>query len=208
MGRPKQLVKIGDATMIERVATALSEEVDEVLLLGPGPVPAVLEGLSRIADAEECRGPMAGVLGAMRAVPDAAWVVAPCDLPLLRPQAVRWLVGLRRADRWAVFPSIGGFVEPLLAVYEPGARFLIEWAAATGKHALHRIVSSSRVATAEPPESLRQCWFNVNTHWEVDALRAGLRRCDISDHGMRSPELSRVAVQLPASDAVDSIESP
>ena len=60
MGRPKQLIEIGVTTMIEHVVAALGEEVDEILLLGAGPVPLVLESLSRVADAEECRGPMAG----------------------------------------------------------------------------------------------------------------------------------------------------
>jgi molybdopterin-guanine dinucleotide biosynthesis protein A len=116
---------------------------------------------------------MAGILGAMRADPTASWVVAACDLPLLRPEAVRWLVSKRQADRWAVFPSFGDVVEPLLALYEPEARTLLEDAASAGMHALHRFASNPRVTTAEPPESLRRCWFNANTPQEVDALSDG-----------------------------------
>jgi molybdopterin-guanine dinucleotide biosynthesis protein A len=173
MGRPKQLVEIGDVAMIEHVVGALRGEVDEVVLLGAGPVPATLEGLTRVADADGCRGPMAGILGAMRAVPDARWVVAPCDLPLLRPEAVRWLVGARRPETWAVFPSIEGFIEPLLALYEPEARALLEEAVAAEEHALHRLAANARVAISEPPVALRQCWFNANTPQEIVSLRAG-----------------------------------
>ena len=172
MGQPKQLIEIGDITMIEHVVRALSEEVDEVVLLGAGPIPVALESLLRVADAEDCRGPMAGILGAMRAEPNVGWVVAPCDLPLLRSEVVRWLVSRRQADMWAVFPSLGGFVEPLLALYEAEARTLLEEAASAGMHALHRLASNPRVATAEPPDSLRQCWFNANTPQEVAASRA------------------------------------
>jgi len=167
MGRPKQLVKIGDCTMIERVVDALSGEVDEVVLLGGGPVPATLDGLSRVADADDCRGPMAGILGALRSEPEACWVVAPCDLPLLRRAAVRWLVGSRRPAAWAVLPSLEGFVEPLLALYEP------EEATAAGEYSLHRLSSSTRVVTAEPPAALRRCWFNANTPQELVSLSAG-----------------------------------
>jgi len=71
MGRPKQFVEIGGCAMIEHVVRSVSEEVDEVVLLGGGPVPSSLEGLSRVADADGCRGPMAGILGAMRARPEA-----------------------------------------------------------------------------------------------------------------------------------------
>jgi glutamate dehydrogenase (NADP+)/cyclic pyranopterin phosphate synthase/molybdopterin-guanine dinucleotide biosynthesis protein A len=173
MGRPKQLVEIGGIAMIETVVAALGREVDEVVLLGAGPVPAELERLTRVADADGCRGPMAGILGAMRAEPEACWVIAPCDLPLLRPQAVRWLVSRRRAGTWAMFPSLEGFVEPLLALYEPEARVLLEEAAAAGEHALHLLAADPRVAITEPPKVLRRCWFSVNTPQELVSLRAG-----------------------------------
>ena len=150
-----------------------AREVDEVVLLGEGPVPATLEDLSREADADDFRGPMAGILGAMRAKPEAYWVVAPCDLPLLQPAAVQRLVASRRPEAWAVLPSREGFVEPLLALYEPQARALIEEAAAAEEYSLHRLTSSSRVATAEPPTALRRCWFNANTPQELGSLGVG-----------------------------------
>lgn len=173
MGRPKQLLEIGGGTMVEHVVRALSGEVDEIVLLGGGPIPAGLASLSIVADADDCRGPMAGILGALRAIPDACWVVAPCDLPLLRPLAVRWLLQTRRAGAWAVLPRFEGFVEPLFALYEPEAVTLLEGAAADGDHALHRLARSSRVATVEPPSDLRRCWFNANTPQELLSLRSG-----------------------------------
>lgn len=173
MGRPKQLVEIGNLTMIEQIVRALFAGVDEIALLGDGPVPASLDGLARVADADGCRGPMAGILGALRARPDACWVVTPCDLPLLRGAAVRWLLRNRRPGAWAVLPSLDGFVEPLLALYEPQARTPLEKAAAAGEHALHRLASQAGVVTAEPPETLRRCWYNANTPNQIVSLRAG-----------------------------------
>jgi molybdopterin-guanine dinucleotide biosynthesis protein A len=173
MGRPKQLVEIGNQTMIEHIVEALSGEVDEIVLLGDGPVPASLEGLDRVADADGCRGPMAGILGALRARPDACWVVTPCDLPVLRGAAVRWLLLNRRPGASAVLPSLDGFVEPLLALYEPRARTMLEEAAAAGEHALHRLASKAGVVTVELPEALRRCWYNANTPHEIASLRAG-----------------------------------
>ena len=173
MGRPKQLVEIGNVTMIENVVGALEKEVDEIALLGAGPIPSSLDGLARVADAKDCRGPMAGILGALRCRPDSRWVVAPCDLPLLRPAAVRWIIDANEPQAWAVFPSFDGFVEPLLALYEPKSRTLLEEAAAAGEHALHRLASNPRVVTAEPPEALRRCWFNANTPHELASLCVG-----------------------------------
>ena len=170
MGRPKQLIDLGGATMVEHVVRALEREVDEVFLLGDGPVTTSLAGYSRVADAGDCRGPMAGVLGAMRAEPDACWVMTACDLPRLRTGAVQWLVSMRRAGVWVVFPSIDGFAEPLLALYEPPARLLLERAAAAGGYSLHRFARNPRAILAEPPAAFTDCWSNANTLRELDRL--------------------------------------
>jgi len=86
---------------------------------------------------------------------------------------VRWLVSMRRSGAWAVLPSLEGFVEPLLALYESEARSLLEEAAAAGEYSLHRLSLSPRVVTAEPPAALRRCWFNANTPQELVSLSAG-----------------------------------
>jgi molybdopterin-guanine dinucleotide biosynthesis protein A len=172
MGRPKQLVDLGGRAMVEHVIAALSGVVDEVVLIGNGPVPTVVERLARVADAAGFRGPMAGLLGALRSRRDAAWIMAPCDLPLLEPAAIEWLVGSRRDGAVAVMPAINGFVEPLLALYEPTALDVIARAAAVGIHALHRLAADPRVVTVEPPQSLERSWFNANTPQELQSLRA------------------------------------
>jgi len=82
-------------------------------------------------------------------------------------------VGSRRPGSWAVLPSLEGFVEPLLALYEPQARTLLEEAAAAGEYSLHRLTSSFRIVTAEPPAVLRRCWFNANTPHELASLLVG-----------------------------------
>ena len=92
---------------------------------------------------------------------------------MLRPEAVRWLVSRRRTGAWVVFPTLEGFVEPLLALYEPESRALLEKAAAAGERALRRLASNPQVVTAEAPVSLRRCWFSANTPQEVAALHTG-----------------------------------
>ena len=159
--------------MIERVVRALAPEVEEVVLIGAGQLPSPLRGLCRIADAVGVRGPMAGILGALRARRDVCWVVAACDQPRLDRAAVRWLVDSRRPGTLGVMASIEGFVEPLPAVFEPAARRLLEDAAAAGAHALHRLASNPLVAVVDAPAHLRSCWFNANTPQELIALEAG-----------------------------------
>lgn len=204
MGTPKQLLGWRGSTLAELAVAALAPHVGEVVLLGGGPVPDPLAGLTRLADSElppaarhpgsgargavtaptrrargraadpTSPGPLAGMLAALRWRPGAAWVFAPCDLPEIRPEAVAWLLGERRPERWAVVPrpASGGPVEPLLALYEPAALALIENLVSEGHRAPRRLAGHPRVAVVAPPPALAGCWRNVNTPDELAGLGA------------------------------------
>lgn len=164
MGRPKQGLAIAGRTLAEVAVAALEGQVERVVLVGSGPVPDALRGLERVADPAGIAGPMAGVLAALRRAPDAAWIVAACDMPRVSPPAVRWLLGCRRRGIWAVLPRPGGGVpEPLLAVYEPPARPVIERLAAEGKWGLRRLAGLDGVSSPSPPPDLLPAWRDVNT---------------------------------------------
>lgn len=164
MGRAKQCLEIGQRTLTEVAVAALEGQVERVVLVGGGPVPDALRGLERLDDPAGIAGPMAGVLAALQRAPDAAWIVAACDMPLLSPAAVRWLLSCRRRGIWAVLPRPrGGVVEPLLAVYEPRARLVVERLVAEGKWGLRRLAGLDGVSSPSPPPHLLQAWQDVNT---------------------------------------------
>ena len=164
MGRPKQLLSHGGRTLGEIAAAALGEVAEKVLLVGAGPRPDALAGLARLTDVEDVPGPLGGMLAALRWQPGAAWIVAACDLPLVTPEAVRWLLAERRPGRWAVLPRLDERgLEPLLALYEPQAHPLLEAVAAAGGRAPNRISRHPAVVTPSPPAELRPAWTNVNS---------------------------------------------
>lgn len=170
MSRPKQLLELRGRTLLDRVVDALLPAVDEVVLLGSGELPASQSGRVVVPDAPGCTGPLAGLIAGLRWAPDACWVVAACDLPLLEPAAVRWLLGQRRPGLRAVLPHTGKGVEPLLALYEPSALADLEALAAAGVLAPRKIAEAVAVATPEPPPELLRCWFNVNSPADLLAL--------------------------------------
>jgi molybdenum cofactor guanylyltransferase len=177
MGRPKALLATADGTLAERAAAALRPAVERLVLLGDGPVPASLAGLPRLVDAAlpgaaaGPAGPLGGLLAALRWAPQAAWVLCPCDLPRVRPEAVRWLAAQRRPERLAVLPRAapGGPPEPLLALYEPGVRPAVEALAAAGGRAPRRLAGSAGVAEVEVPPELADCWRDADTPGEMAA---------------------------------------
>jgi len=171
MGRPKQLLELGGRTFLERVVGAVSGTATEVVLLGAGELPAACSGLARLPDPPDLAGPLAGLLAAQRWAPQATWLIAACDLPLLDGDAVAWLLGQRTPGRWAVLPrTADGRLEPLAAVYEPQARPLLEGLAARGVVAPRRIAEHAKVATPQIPGSVERALRNVNTSTDLGAL--------------------------------------
>ena len=168
MSTPKQLLLHGGVPLAARAVEAMRPHVEQVVLAGSGPVPGVLEKLPLLPDPPGVEGPIAGVLAAMRWAPEAAWVVAACDMPRISSEAVRWLFDQRRPGTWAVLPRSGeGRIEPLLAVYEPQARSLLEEQAVAGLWGLRRLAEHDRAACPTPPAELAGAWTNVNTPEEM-----------------------------------------
>nr|MBI1229706.1 NTP transferase domain-containing protein [Cytophagales bacterium] len=72
-------------------------------------------------------GPIAGIFAALEAFPHAGWLVVACDLPLLKPATLSYLISNRQPQKQATaFKSdVSGRVEPLLTIYESSARHII-----------------------------------------------------------------------------------
>lgn len=170
MGRPKQTLRRDGVTLVEIALAAVGALAGRVVLAGGGAVPEALDGLERLADAPGVPGPLGGILAAMRWDSDSAWIVAACDMPRVRRQAVAWLVSERSPEYWAVLPqTVAGRVEPLLAVYEPKMREVLERRAAEGRFGMQDLVASDRVWCPKPPEGIRDAWINVNTLEEFES---------------------------------------
>lgn len=164
MGRPKQILRRGGLTLVEIAVAAVRDFAQRTFLAGDGPVPPALDAFRRLSDPPEAAGPLGGILAAMRCDPDVAWIVAACDMPLVRPEVVRWLVSQRRSGVWAVLPQLSpGTVEPLLAVYEPQMKDVLEARAREGHFGFQDLAGSDAVSSPQPPVEIRDAWLNVNT---------------------------------------------
>jgi molybdopterin-guanine dinucleotide biosynthesis protein A len=66
-------------------------------------------------------GPTGGILTAMQANPNAAWLTVACDLPFLRAETLQYLVAQRDPTKMATafYDPEGKFPEPLLTIWEP-----------------------------------------------------------------------------------------
>jgi molybdopterin-guanine dinucleotide biosynthesis protein A len=126
----------------------------------------------RIPDAEGLgiRGPMAGILSALQAHPDQAFLVLSCDLPRLTPGTLRHLISSRRPDLPATaFKSAhDGLPEPLCAIYEPAMRPAMEAVAAEGRTCPRKLLINGPAHLLDLPDPA--ALDNINTPEEFAAL--------------------------------------
>ncbi|HIP82004.1 MAG TPA: molybdenum cofactor guanylyltransferase [Desulfocapsa sulfexigens] len=170
MGRPKHLIKGSNGlTWIENSVCLLKPFTQDIVLSGAGDVPDVLSSLTRIPDVPDVQGPLTGILAAMRWNPDSCWLLLACDMPNISPEALKWLLSKRTPDSWGTVPRLkeDGFVEPLLAVYEPQAKEYLEELRSSGCLRISMVARRSKIATPVVPKELCRAWSNINTPDEL-----------------------------------------
>ena len=177
MGQPKHLLRQDGLSWLERTTGLLSQCTGEVVVAGAGDKPETLIHLPQIADVEGLAGPLAGILAAFRTWPQVSWLVAACDLPDMRIEALRWLLACREPGVRAILPDLAGDgrIEPLLAYYDLSCRDLLEAMALAGQWGLHTLRQEAGVITPKPPDYLRGSWRNVNT--PGDLTQGSVTRC-------------------------------
>jgi molybdopterin-guanine dinucleotide biosynthesis protein A len=170
MGHPKHLIKGRNGlTWLENSVSLLRPFTQAIVLSGAGDVPDVLSSLTRISDVPDVQGPLTGILAAMRWHPDSCWLLIACDMPNISSEALVWLLSHRTPNSWGTVPRLkkDGFVEPLLAVYEPRAKEYLEELRSSGCLRISMVAARSKIATPVIPENLCQAWSNINTPDEL-----------------------------------------
>ena len=129
----------------------------------------------RIVDQLADLGPISGIHAALRAQPQAAWLVLACDLPFLDAATLQQLIAARDPRRLATAfrSSHDGKPEPLCAIYEPASIAAIDAWIATGQLCPRGFLAQADVAllTLRTPQALD----NVNTTAEYAAAHDLLR---------------------------------
>ena len=118
---------------------------------------------AQIVDTAENLGPIAGIMAAQAAHPEAAWLVLACDLPFLDAATLKHLVWARQEDKPATAyrSSHDGLPEPLCAIYEPASRDGIAAYIATGKNCPRKFLIRSDAHVIDEPNP--RALDNVNT---------------------------------------------
>jgi molybdopterin-guanine dinucleotide biosynthesis protein A len=116
MGRDKLPLKVGDATLLDRVHDALTFCCKEIVIVGEGGHTSA--EVRRIPDLRPgSQGPLAGIEAGLLAARFRPVFVAAGDMPFLTGELVQYLLGLLSGDVPAVVPVLEGGLHPLCAAY-------------------------------------------------------------------------------------------
>lgn len=122
MGADKALLAFRGATLLEAVAAAVREAAGSVTVIGP-PERYQHLGMQVLGDLRPGCGPLAGIETALADSAEEWTLIAACDMPGVRAEFFRGLLGARRAGADAVIPvTPDGRLHPLAAAYRRTAR--------------------------------------------------------------------------------------
>lgn len=111
------------------------------------------DGMRCVRDPEgRSEGPLAGMLAAMRAAPDADWLVLACDLPRLDQETIRFLLASRLPGEALLSyrSESDGLPEPLCAFYAADSFPILEACHAEGIRCPRKVLIRSRCRLIEP----------------------------------------------------------
>ena len=123
-GSDKASALLRGRPLLQWVVTALEPAVEAFVVVKAAgqDLPPIECGVRVLVVDDEylAMGPLAGLATGFRAVITELCFAAACDSPLLLPALVEMLAS-KGADADVVIPDVGGFMQPLAAVYRPAA---------------------------------------------------------------------------------------
>lgn len=113
----KAFAEISSQRLIERVVHVLKSVLPKVIIVTNTPEDYQISNAETVLDILPGRGPLGGIHAGLIASPYELNFVTACDMPFINKELVKYLVDQAAADDDAVVPVIGGYPEPLAAVY-------------------------------------------------------------------------------------------
>ena len=129
--------------------------------------------LPQLIDTYDAVGPVAGILSAHDAFPEAAWLVIACDLPLLDETTLRTLIAARDPAKEATaFASrFDGLPEPLCTLWEPPIHQRLKQRYEAGSYCARKVLIQADIRLLPPPGNALD---NINTPQEFEQIQRQL----------------------------------
>ena len=165
MGHDKALLDRSGQSQLAYVVSLLEGHVERVFVStrADQEEDAERRQFERITDRYQDIGPIAGILSAMDAYPQADWLVVACDLPNIDASTIQHLLDHRDSDNpfIAYASSYDALPEPLCALYREGSDNILREFVGAGLHCPRKMLirSDTLLLQQADPNALD----NINT---------------------------------------------
>ncbi|UEQ76974.1 NTP transferase domain-containing protein [Chryseobacterium arthrosphaerae] len=133
-------------------------------------------GYKALTDTFLNMGPFGGILSALRSRRDTAWLVVACDLPLLDPKSLEFLLRSRDPEKAATTyeSPFDGLPEPLITIWEPKSYPLLLHFLGMGNTCPRKVLINSDTFILKPenPDAL----MNVNTPEDAEKAKQIMKK--------------------------------
>ncbi|MGG7467506.1 NTP transferase domain-containing protein [Chryseobacterium arthrosphaerae] len=133
-------------------------------------------GYKALTDTFLNMGPFGGILSALRSRRDTAWLVVACDLPLLDPKSLEFLLRSRDPEKAATTyeSPFDGLPEPLITIWEPKSYPLLLHFLGMGNTCPRKVLINSDTLILKPenPDAL----MNVNTPEDAEKAKQIMKK--------------------------------
>ena len=172
MGRDKALLEYAGETQLGRAVRLLERHLERVFVsVRPDQAgDPERRRFDQIVDRYTDIGPAAGILSALEAHPDVAWLVLACDLPNANDAIITALLRGRSERPFTAFRSSNdGLPEPLCAIFRPEARNIVSGFVADNMVCPRKMLIRSDTCLLDLPDPA--ALDNVNTPEDLERTR-------------------------------------
>jgi molybdopterin-guanine dinucleotide biosynthesis protein A len=180
LGTDKSFINVNGQSLIERIVAKLSRLSDDVIIVTNSPEQYDHLEARLVGDIYPGKGVLGGLYSGLRAAINTYSLVVACDMPFLDLNLLRYMILLARGHD-VVIPRIGGFLEPLHAIYSKSCLEPIDRLLARGELKIIDFFSEVRVRYVEEGEvdifdPQHLSFFNVNIPSDLEEMKKLARR--------------------------------
>ncbi|MFH1504189.1 MAG: molybdenum cofactor guanylyltransferase [Candidatus Omnitrophota bacterium] len=187
MGRDKAFLQVGGVPIIQRTLALLKGISEEVIIVTNSPRDYSLYKKDSliVADIIKDAGPLGGIHSALSHTSKKSVFFIACDMPFLHNDIItRQFQLFNKTDCDAFIPRIGGFIEPLHAIYKSKLKNNLSlFIKKSDNYSIRRWLEAVNVSyfDLEGNADNKNIFKNINTPYDLDILLCRDRPLCLSD---------------------------